>query len=47
MVKDFPRPFEEEVDWDWSKFEPYAQELLTRKISIQNFAEWLADESRF
>ncbi len=34
MLKDFPLSYEEATDWGWAECEPYAQELLTREISI-------------
>ena len=46
MLKDFPHSYKETINWGWSEFEPYAQELLERELTIDNLTEWLKDESQ-
>lgn len=45
MITTLPSKVQEILDWSWSHFEPYAQELLAHSVTTGNVEYWLADWS--
>jgi oligoendopeptidase F len=41
-----PQDVTDALDWDWSKYEPYFNDLKAREIDDSNVREWLGDWSR-
>ncbi len=46
MFNDLPTDARTALDWPWSAYEPYMQELLARELTAENVEAWLADWSR-
>ncbi len=43
MLANPPKSVEEIKNWQWSYFEPFYQELATRRLNAENIHEWLVD----
>ena len=47
MFQSFPENAQEAMNWEWSDYAPYAQDLLARDLNEASFESWMKDLSRF
>lgn len=47
MFETLPASVQDVLDWDWPRFQAYADDLLSREITPQKLEAWLADWSRW
>ena len=45
MFEFFPKSYTDVLDWDWSQFRPYVQDLLARDVDADTGEAWLSDWS--
>lgn len=45
MFTTLPKQAESVIDWDWSHYEPFAEELIQRELSAETLEQWLLDWS--
>jgi len=43
MAFDLPKDPRDALDWDWSRFKPYYDELAARELDAAHLDEWMAD----
>lgn len=47
MFQNFPKSVAEVLDWDWPRFQAYADDLLARPLTPSTLDSWLGDWSRW
>lgn len=45
MFENLPKTSQEALDWEWSQFQPYYDDLQQRSLSSESIMSWLADWS--
>ena len=46
MLKRLPGSYQDFMDWEWEKIQPYTEELLEYDLSQESISDWLGDWSR-
>lgn len=47
MFTNFPQTAVEALEWGWSRYQPYFEELNNRQLTVETVQGWLADWSRW